>query len=209
MELQDDKLERKGSGTSSASQPILLKSSDSEAERDSMIWNAFRAGSREALDHIFKLYTTNLYSYGSRFTKDTDLVMDSIQDLFVELWNRRQSISETTSIKFYLFKSLRRRLIRALFGAKRLESVKEEAHYLEDKINFSVEHFLVIQETEQFKKAKLKKAIEGLTRRQRESIYLKFFQGLDNQAIASIMGLSESSVNTLVSQAISALRTNV
>src|SRR4030095_12265898 len=101
---------------------------------------------------------------------------------FVELWNRRQSISETNSIKFYLLKSLRRRIARTLHGAKRLEAITDDAQYLEEKINFSAEHFLVIQEADLSRKASVKRAIEGLTKRQRESIYLKFFQGLDNEA---------------------------
>lgn len=186
--------------------PLFFTDSDSPSEKDSKIWNALRLGSREALDYIFKHHTSNLFAYGSRFSKDQELVLDCIQDLFVELWNRRQSLSETNSIKFYLLKSLRRRIARTLQGKKRLEAISDEAQYLDEKMNFSAEHFLVSQETDQLKKASLKRAIEGLTKRQRESIYLKFFQGLDNESIASVMGLSESSVHTLVSQSIKALR---
>ena len=77
---------------------------------------------------------------------------------------------------------------------------------LQDAIDFSAEHLLVLQEAEQSKKAELRRAIDGLTKRQRESVYLKFFQGLTNHATAEVMGLSEASVNTLVSQSVKALR---
>lgn len=186
--------------------PLFFKHSESDADKDRKVWNAFRTGSREALDYIFKHHASNLFAYGSKFTKDQELVLDCIQDLFVELWNSRQRLSETDSIKFYLLRALRRRIARTMHGAKRLEAITEDVQYLEEKINFSAEHFLVLQETEQSRKAGLRRAIEGLTKRQRESIYLKFFQGLDNEAIASVMGLSEASVSTLVSQAIRALR---
>jgi RNA polymerase sigma factor (sigma-70 family) len=73
-------------------------------------------------------------------------------------------------------------------------------------MNFSVEQLVVAQESDQARKAGLRRALEGLTKRQRESIYLKFFQGLNNEAIASVMNLSEASAATLVSQAIAALR---
>ena len=132
--------------------------------------------------------------------------MDCIQDLFVELWNRRQSLSETKSIKFYLLKALRRRIARMVHTAKRRVAVTDEVQYLEEKMNFSVEEFMVAQEADQATKAGLKRALDALTKRQRESIYLKFFQGLNNEAIAFVMGLSESSVSTLVSQSIGALR---
>lgn len=189
-----------------AQKPIFFKSSDNDEARDSGVWNAFREGNREAFDYIFRHHASGLFAYGSRFTKDDELVHDAIQDLFVELWNRRQNLSETNSIRFYLLKALRRRIARTLLGMKRSEAIAEDMHYIAEKIHFSVEHLLVMRETEQFKRAHLKKAMESLTRRQREAIYLKFFQGLNNQAIASVMGLSYSSVNTLVSQAISALR---
>jgi RNA polymerase sigma factor (sigma-70 family) len=186
--------------------PLFFTNNDSATEKDLKIWNAFRQGSREALDYIFKQHASNLFAYGTRFTKDQELVLDCIQDLFVELWNRRQSLSETNSIRFYLLKGLRRRIARTINGAKRLEAIADDAQYLEEKMNFSVEHFLVLQETDQSRKASLKRAMESLTKRQRESIYLKFFQGLNNEAIASVMSLSEPSVSTLVSQAIKALR---
>jgi RNA polymerase sigma factor (sigma-70 family) len=184
----------------------LFTNNDSAADKDSKIWNAFRQGNREALDYIFKEHTSSLFAYGTRFTKDQELVLDCIQDLFVELWNRRQTLNETNSIKFYLLKSLRRRIARTVHGAKRLETITDEFQYLEEKMNFSVEQLVVAQESDQARKAGLRRALEGLTKRQRESIYLKFFQGLNNEAIASVMNLSEASAATLVSQAIAALR---
>ena len=192
--------------SASTSRPLFFTNNDSPEDRDLKIWNAFRQGNREALDYIFKEHVSNLFSYGTRFTRDQELVLDCIQDLFVELWNRRQNISETISIKFYLLKALRRRIARTVHGAKRLEAITDEVQYLEEKMNFSVEQLLVAQEADQARKASLKRALEGLTKRQRESIYLKFFQGLNNEAIASVMSLSEASVSTLVSQAIKALR---
>jgi RNA polymerase sigma factor (sigma-70 family) len=189
--------------------PAFCKNMVSEAEHDAVLWNALRSGSRHAFDSIFKLYAARLYSYGSKFTKDQNLVLDCIQDLFVELWNRRLNLSETDSIRFYLLKALRRRIARALNAARRFQGIEEDFRYLEEKVNFSAEHFLVIHESEQLRHARLSRSIEQLTKRQRESIYLKFFQGLNNQAIAAVMGLSENSVYTLVSQAVKALRSSL
>ena len=193
--------------SASTRKPLFFTNNDSPADKDLKIWNAFRLGNREALDYIFKEQASNLFSYGTRFTKDQELVLDCIQDLFVELWNRRQTLNETNSIKFYLLKALRRRIARTVHGAKRLEAITDEVQYLEEKMNFSVEQLIVAQESDYARKTALRRALEGLTKRQRESIYLKFFQGLKNEAIASVMNLSEASAATLVSQAIAALRT--
>ena len=187
-------------------EPVFFRSSDSEADRDRAVWDAFRSGSREALDHIFRRHASGLYAYGSKFTKDRETVLDCIQDLFVELWNRRQNISSTDCIRYYLLKGLRRRITRAVHGAKRMEMVSQAAGHLDETVDFSAEHLLVTQETEQTTRAKLKRAVEGLTRRQRESIHLKFYHGLDITSVAAVMGLTEASVHTLVSQAVRALR---
>jgi len=187
-------------------EPIFFIASD--ADKDFKVWNSFRSGNRDAFDYIFKQHAPGLFAYGTRFTKDKELVLDSIQDLFVELWNRRQNINETNSIRFYLLRCLRRRIARTMSGVKHFESIAEEIRVRDEKINFSAEHLVVSQETEQFHRDLLMRAVNELTKRQRESIYLKFFQGMHNQAIASVMGLSEGSVNTLVSQSIRALRTS-
>ena len=189
--------------------PLFFTNNDSSADKDSKIWNAFRLGNREALDYIFKEHASNLFAYGTRFTKDQELVLDCIQDLFVELWNRRQTLNETNSIKFYLLKALRRRIARTVHGAKRLEAITDEVLYLEEKMNFSVEQLMVAQDSDHARKVAVRRALEGLTKRQRESIYLKFFQGLNNEAIASVMGLSAASAATLVSQSIAALRNSL
>lgn|SRR5690606_13047 len=185
---------------------VFLKPGTSTSERDRLVWDSFRSGSREALDSIFRAHVSGLYAYGSKFTKDRETVLDCIQDLFVELWNRRQSISSTDCIRYYLLKGLRRRITRAVVGVKRIEALSQAAGYLDETVDFSTEHILIAQETEQSTRARLKKAVESLTRRQRESIHLKFFHGLDIASIAEVMGLTEGSVHTLVSQAVRALR---
>jgi RNA polymerase sigma factor (sigma-70 family) len=187
-------------------QNALLFTNSDPIGRDIRIWNAFRGGSREAFDFIFKQEAAPLLAYGTKFTSDQDMVLDSIQDLFVELWNRRHNLGATTSIRFYLLRSLRRRIVKSIHGAQRFEAVAEDMLRLQDRVNFSAEHLWLLQESEQSKKAALRRAIDGLTRRQRESIYLKFFQGLGNNDVAEVMGLSESSVSTLISQSVKALR---
>lgn len=193
-------------GNASETTVRALLFNNSDPGKDLRIWNAFRAGSREAFDLIFRQEAAALQAYGNKFTGDHELVLDCIQDLFVELWNRRSNLGETTSIRFYLLCALRRRIVKSIHGMQRFEEAAEDAMHLQEQINFSAEHLWLLKEAEQSKKANLRRAIEGLTRRQRESIYLKFFQGLRNDEVAKVMCLSEASVCTLVSQSVRALR---
>src|SRR5215210_4417778 len=90
-------------------QPILHQNSNDTL--DSEIWIRFKSGDKKALSYIYTRYFEKLYNYGSRITKDFGLTEDSIQDLFVEFWNKREEMSDVKNIRFYLYKSLRRKII--------------------------------------------------------------------------------------------------
>src|SRR5438477_8459552 len=78
------------------------------------IWNDFRSGDPSAYSLIYRKYFFALYSYGKKFSSDKELIEDCIQDLFIKIWNNRDNLNDTTSIKYYLFISLKRKLVDAL-----------------------------------------------------------------------------------------------
>lgn len=84
------------------------KASNKEIE----LWNLFRNGDRTAYAYFIHTYSNSLFNYGYRIYADHDFVKDCVQEVFIELWNRRHSINETSSIKWYLFKSVRLRIFR-------------------------------------------------------------------------------------------------
>ena len=71
-------------------------------------------GSQEAYAGIYQRYFFFLLDYGKKICNDRELVCDTIQDLFIELWNNRARLSDTSSIRFYLSKALKYKLYRAL-----------------------------------------------------------------------------------------------
>lgn len=103
---------------------------------DVQLWNAFREGSEQAFIDIYESHFDKLYAYGMRVLGDEYLVEDGIQELFIDLKNTRERINATDSIKFYLFKCLKRKLHR---GASKWVYKRQE---LETSIsfNFTVSH---------------------------------------------------------------------
>jgi RNA polymerase sigma factor (sigma-70 family) len=183
-------------------QDFLFKSGTSQEFIDSEVWIAFKQGNQQALDYIFEKYVRLLYAYGARITKNGNLVEDCIQDIFVELWQKREVVSEINGIKFYLLKSLRRRILRVLSGQR--ESVASESTWegYEGEVEFSVE-FKLIQEQVLFEqREKLFKALSLLSERQREAVYLKFYEKVSYEEIAEIMGLGIKSAYNLVGKTI-------
>src|SRR5688500_7450186 len=78
------------------------------------LWSDFLQGDRTSFEGIYKQYIKDLLNYGYKVTCDRRLIEDSVQDLFFELWQSRGSLSRTTSIKFYLFRALRYKIVRNL-----------------------------------------------------------------------------------------------
>jgi RNA polymerase sigma-70 factor (ECF subfamily) len=79
---------------------------------DLALWRAFLHGDAKAFSIIYDRHFEVLYAYGLKIVKDGQLVEDMIHDLFVMLWERRQTLGHTHAIKFYLFTCLKRELVK-------------------------------------------------------------------------------------------------
>ncbi len=171
------------------------------------LWRDFTAGDDSAFSEIYEVFFKLLYSYGYHFVPDPSLVKDAIQELFTDLWRLRANLSETTSVKFYLFRSLRRRL---QVMTKGQEACKPFPLLEKDLMGLqtyeSQEQFLIHKETEEIYLRQLSEGINKLTSRQREALRLKYYEGFHFTEIASIMNMNEQSVRNLVQRAILSLR---
>jgi len=138
--------------------------------------------------------------------RDHELVMDVLQDLFARLWDKRTELADVEVVNYYLFKSFRRLLL-----SKVIERRKQPLQALDDEtVGFevlsSLEDSIILHETSTVQIQHLKKAVESLTKRQREAIFLKFYNELTYQNVASIMEMSVDGVYNIVSKAIDTLR---
>jgi hypothetical protein len=89
---------------------IQLVPADPEKILEGEIWQNFKDGEEKAFIWIYKTYFDTLYNYGRQFDLDTEFVKDQIQDLFIYIRNNRKQLADVKSIKFYLFKSLRKKI---------------------------------------------------------------------------------------------------
>lgn len=155
---------------------------------DLEIWRAFKEGNEVAFAHIYNHYFSVLYRYGSQYSRDRNFIKDSIQDLFMELLRKRTRLSDTNSIKYYLFKSLKITII------SRLKRQKIDYHQQVEGFDFgislSVEEKIINSQLDEEKKQKIANALAGLKKKQREIIYYYFFEEMDLQQISSLMSFS-------------------
>ncbi|MDN3670703.1 sigma-70 family RNA polymerase sigma factor [Echinicola jeungdonensis] len=164
---------------------ISESTSEIDFSNDRGIWEAFKSGNESAFIFIYESHFETLFDYGCKFTKDTGIVKDAIQDLFIELRNKRDSLGATNNIKFYLFKSLKRKIIRESGRWFRKWERLAGNYYFE--FSFSPEQILIDRQLDQEKHASLNTALKELTDRQKEIIYYFYFEGLSYEQIKEIM----------------------
>jgi RNA polymerase sigma factor (sigma-70 family) len=176
---------------------------------DNILWKRFKTGNDLAFSIIYKKYVQRLYNYGMHTCYDRDLVLDCLQELFGRLWDKRSQVADVEVVNFYLFKSFRRLLINKL-----VEKRKQSLRFLHSddagfEILSSFEDAVILEEATSQQIGNLKKAIAALTKRQREVIFLKFFNELSYQDVAAVMEMSVDSVYNLMTKAIDALRKTI
>ncbi|MCF0058160.1 RNA polymerase sigma factor [Dyadobacter sp. CY356] len=177
-----------------------------EAPDDKIIWQRFLAGEVEAFDHLMTLHFRTLFHYGSKFSRDKEFVKDNIQDLFLVLWERRQTLSHDIAVKPYMMASLRRLMHRSSMSKPLLSDNSVEEINGNFEIEFSVEEEYIENESSLVVTQKLKKLIDELPLRQKEVIYLKFFQEMDRSQISEVMNISPQTVSNLLQIAIKQLK---
>lgn len=162
---------------------------------DTSIWKRFKNGDRQAFEILIRTHYRSLLNFGLRIEPDNkDLVKDCIHDMFTHLWERRAFLSETDSVKPYLLVSLRNQIYKSKRHVTRFVGLEQTA----DPAEISVEDIWIATETKTEITKQLHQAIGQLTSRQREVIYLRFFQELNNDEIAIVMSISKPAVANLI-----------
>ncbi|WPP51478.1 RNA polymerase sigma factor [Catalinimonas niigatensis] len=171
---------------------------------DQAIWIQMKQGNGLALVQLYDHYVDALYSYGKRFTAKTEIVEDAIQDLLTELWYKREKLIVPASIKAYLLKAFRQKLLRQLSQYKRLTFTDQYPR----ATHVDHENYLngqVRSEQELALKAKLKKSLANLSPKEQEAIALKYAENLTHEEIAEIMDIKKQTLYNLLHSAVQKL----
>jgi len=173
------------------------------------LWQSFLDGDDKSFSYIYELHINMLFAYGLKIATDREIVHDSIQEVFIDLFLKRKKIDvKIRNLKSYLFVALRHNIIKKITQAKKNTSFEknENKEPIEFNIEYSFQEKLIEQETKKKVQEKLKAAVSNLAARQKEIIYLKFEQDLDYEDISEIMGISVESARKLLHRAMLSLR---
>lgn len=174
---------------------------------DIELWQGLKEENKAALEQLFLRYYDDLFRYAVKFCGDEFVAEDHIQELFLRIWKRRDNLGQVTGVKTYLWTALRRSLI--IYQRKRqresqafISNGREEAH-----MEFAVEEVIIQKEEDQEKSEALKQALNELSPRQREIIYLRYYHGMSYKEVEAITSLKYQTLRNHVYEALKVLET--
>ncbi|SMC62292.1 MULTISPECIES: RNA polymerase sigma factor [Pedobacter] len=172
---------------------------------DSIIWDNIIGGDQKSYQKIYNKFFDMLYEYGMRINYDEELVKECIQNLFIKLWVNRHTIHSISNFKPYLLVSLRSAIYNSIRDQKRDRIISLTGEYT-FQLEFSAESAYIKKEIDKEQAAKILNALNKLSTRQKEIIFLRYFEELDYKEISQIMNISIKGGYKLTARALDALR---
>ena len=150
--------------------------------------------------HIVDLYRQHyeeLLRYAERFLRDTTRSQDAVQEAFLRLWKRRETVPEDAGAKAVLYKSVRNLCLNALRDDKTHDRLSIFVPAPESPPDpETVTHSGMIQD-------QIYRWVREMPERRREVFELSRYSNLSYKEIADIM---EISVKTVENHLLAALR---
>ncbi len=156
------------------------------------LWRLYLEGDQKAIEEIYCRFYPLLYNYGVKWISDKELVEDCIQDVFIKIIQNRTHLMPTLSVKGYLLKALRNKVLDYFEKEKATESLEgyEEA--------FAEETAIWEEEERDGRTEQLLRSFSELSPRQREILYLYYVDELTHDEIAQLLGINYQSSKNLL-----------
>ena len=173
---------------------------------DQEIWSQLRAGNHQALEYLYRAYSKDLFNFGMKLYGRHTWVQDTLQELFVDLWNQHQNLSAVSCLKSYLFKALKYKLQRQHQKELRWKKHVDDVAVLNRQVELPIENTIISGQMLKEQRMKIVDAMERLSVREKEVLHLLFDGGMNYAEAAEIMDIHVRSVYTLAWKAIRSLK---
>ena len=154
---------------------------------------------------LYKAHIDELYSYGLSLGNTEDACMDAIHDVFCTLIAKDIDTERMDNPKFYLFRSMKNRLIDMQKHNRKISYNDMGAHTFRADID-AADNMTISAEERNILISRVKKLMDRLTSTQREAIYLRFMQEMEYDQIAILLKITPESVRKLVHRGVKKMR---
>jgi RNA polymerase sigma-70 factor, ECF subfamily len=169
------------------------------AAEDAAIAARIRAGDERAFDQLIEIYAQELTAFAWRYVHASDPAQDAMQDVFVHLWEHRNTFVLAGSLRAYLYAAVRNRAINAVRHAR-----------VEERYRKAGERGLVASRTPPASAAAfaegselagaVERAFGALSPKGRAVARLWFVNEMSHQEIADALGMTLAAVSNQVSR---------
>jgi len=175
--------------------PLNISQNNSTINSQEQLWNSFINGDMASFQTIYNSNYQMLYNFGKRYLSSSE-IEDCIHDTFLNILNYKNQNTEVKNVKAYLFKSFRNQIFKVKKNSKlEFNLIEGTIPYEEDDHSKEI----ILKD--------LKKLIEKLSPREREIVYLKYFQNFNNFEISETLDIKYQTVRNILAGAIKKLRT--
>lgn len=168
---------------------------------DKELYLKLQNGDERAFQVIFRKYYSAMSAFAYQFLKDHELAEETAQDMFVKIWEKRETLHIDSSVKHYFFRSVRNHCLNQIqhekIKKKYAGMVLENSH---QEIN--PEHFYIEVDLIQ----RIENCIESMPPKRQEIFRLSREQGLKYKEIADTLKISVKTVEAQMGLALKYLR---
>ncbi|MES2457118.1 MAG: sigma-70 family RNA polymerase sigma factor [Bacteroidota bacterium] len=172
-------------------------------------WKLLAEGEEQGLYACFSLFYDDLYRFGISLYHDPELIKESIQNLFIELWQIRHKLSDVENIQQYVL-TIYKRIIYKTNQKSSLKNISQDIPLEELKFESvtvgSYESILIASQEDEHLKKRLFQAMAKLTPRQKEIVQMRYFDCRSFKEIAEITQLTERTIYNTLHTAVNVLR---
>jgi len=172
---------------------------------EKQLWLRVAEGDKQAYAEVYRFYYRRFYNYGRKFTDEEALVEDAVQETLLTVWDKRHTLASIEYAGTYFYTSFRYTLLGKLKQQQRV-FIKGATN---EELEFGVDKILIAKETEAGLKEQLGKALITLTARQREAIFLRFYEGLSYEEVASVLNITIKATYKIMARALAHLKENL
>ncbi len=162
-------------------------------------------GDQSALEELFNYYYPRLYNFSKSFLKIEEGIDDILQEVFIKIWQNRESIKKPDTFNSYIFTITKNLLLNEL--RRKLSDSKTKSEIQNRSLAEEYHQFEQIEFKEL--KEKLDFEIENLPEKQKEIFILSRKEGLSHKEIAEKLKISTKTVEYHIRQSINILKNKI
>ncbi|TXE06102.1 RNA polymerase sigma-70 factor [Seonamhaeicola algicola] len=166
--------------------------------KDEILFECVKKDNQQALEQLFQKYYFNLCLYAKNYVGSSDLAEEVVADVFFKIWQNRKTLCITTSLKSYLYVATKNLAINVVHKTK-VDVLKQQI----TDVNSNYSH-LNTDETLRYNEVKIQidQIIEALPPQRKIIFKLNRIDGLKYKEIADKLGISVSTVQKQMLEAI-------